>query len=63
MLHWKKSDLGIKNKQKKKLKLYRINCLDIQKGKLELSGADDNYKAIGGRKDVVYCFPFKKLST
>lgn len=57
----KKNTFG--DRQLKILKLYGINCCClILKGKLVLSGADDNYKEIGGRKKVVFCFPCKKLS-
>lgn len=45
--------------QLKNLKLYKINCcLAILKDKQELSKADDHYKAIYGRKDVIHCFAF-----
>lgn len=41
-------------KTNKKLEKYRINfCLTMLKSKLQLSGVDDNYKAIRKRKDVV----------
>lgn len=57
----KKTRFG--DKQPKNFKMCRINCcLAILKGKLELSGADDNFKAIRGKKGVIHCFPSKKLS-
>lgn len=41
-----------------KLGKYRINfCLTTMKGKLELPGADDNYKANGERKYVLLFSP------